>query len=93
MRTYTLNYAFSSNKEKSGKEALTGEWKMSLHFPRNLISLLGAGDSMPNEHQHQFTSCSEAGGGLPGLQAIGNISYVPRKTFFAAGSVNNFSET
>lgn len=50
MHTYTLNYVLSLNKEKSGKEAPTGEWNMRLHCPRDLISLLGAGDF--KEHQH-----------------------------------------
>lgn len=40
-----------------------------------------------------FISCSEAGGELQGPQAKGGLSYVPVKTFFDAGSVNNFSET
>lgn len=39
-----------------------------------------------------FTSYSEARGELQGSQAKGSLSYVPMKTFFDAGSVNNFSE-
>lgn len=83
-------FAFNKRK-KTGKEALSGEWGMRLHHPRDSdITIRGwrlnakrarasypcAGGSW--DSGSLVTSCHEAEGDF-GPQAIGSISYPPEK--------------